>query len=344
LKLLLVTDAWHPQVNGVVTTLVEVVRGMAARGHEVELIEPSGFQRFACPGYREIELAWRPGREVARRLDTTSFDAIHIATEGPLGAAARAHCLKRGWAFSTAFHTRFPDILNRALGIPEPWGYAWLRRFHAPSSSVMVPTRGMLGVLQQHRFERLREWSHGVDLQVFRPPETAPDGELDAGLPRPHFLYVGRVSYEKNVDAFLSLDLPGSKLVYGVGPRRKVLQRRYAGAVWHGVVDRSALPAIYGSADVLVFPSRSDTFGLVMLEAMACGTPVAAYPVPGPLDVVGTSEGGVLDEDLKGAALRALQAPRSAARQRALEFDWALACERFVELLVPRTAPVRAAA
>lgn len=340
MRLLLVTDAWHPQVNGVVTTLVEVVRGMADRGHHVELIEPSGFRRFACPGYREIELAWRPGREVARRIDAADFDALHIATEGPLGAAARRHCLRRGIAFSTAFHTRFPDILNRALGIPERWGYAWLRRFHAPSSSVMVPSRGMLGVLQAHRFERLKEWSHGVDLQAFRPLDVTRDGsEADGGLPRPHFLYVGRVSYEKNVGAFLALDLPGSKLVYGVGPRRKVLQRSYPGAVWHGVVDRSALPAIYSAADVLVFPSRSDTFGLVMLEAMACGTPVAAYPVPGPLDVVGSSAGGVLHDDLRAAAMRALEAPRAAARERALEFDWSIACDRFIELLVPCGRP-----
>lgn len=338
MRLLLVTDAWLPQVNGVVTTLVEVLRGMAERGHQVELIEPSTFRRFACPGYREIELAWRPGREVARRIDEADFDAIHIATEGPLGAAARRYCLRHGIAFSTAFHTRFPDILERALGIPERWGYAWLRRFHAPSASVMVPTRGMLGVLREHGFGQLREWSHGVDLQAFRPLQTARDPEADADLPRPHFLYVGRVSYEKNVGAFLALDLPGSKWVYGVGPRRKVLQRRYPGAVWHGVVDRSELPAIYARADVLVFPSRSDTFGLVMLEAMACGTPVAAYPVPGPLDVVGSSEGGVLHEDLRSAALQALELPRSAARERALAFDWAIACDRFIELLVPRAA------
>lgn len=342
MRLLLVTDAWLPQVNGVVTTLVEVLRGMEARGHRVELIEPSTFRRFACPGYREIELAWRPAREVERRIDAADFDALHIATEGPLGAAARRHCMRRGIAFSTAFHTRFPDILERALGIPERWGYAWLRRFHAPSSSVMVPTRGMLGVLQAHRFERLREWSHGVDLQAFRPIEGARGGQADASLPRPHFLYVGRVSYEKNVEAFLALDLPGSKRVYGVGPRRKVLQRRYPGAAWHGVVDRADLPAVYASADVLVFPSRSDTFGLVMLEAMACGTPVAAYPVPGPLDVVGSSGGGVLDEDLRAAAMRALEASREAARERALAFDWGPACDRFIELLVPR-APSPAA-
>lgn len=338
LKLALVTDAWTPQVNGVVTTLIELVRGLHARGHQVEVIEPAGFRRFACPGYREIELAWRPGREVARRLDALQPDAVHIATEGPLGAAARRHCLRRGWAFSTAFHTRFPDILAEALHLPTRWGYAWFRRFHAPSAAVMVPSDGMLAVLEEHRFQKLRAWSHGVDLGLFAP---VPGATLD--LPRPVFLYVGRVSYEKNLEAFLDLDLPGSRVVYGVGPLEASLRRRYPAVHWRGVVPRDTLPAIYSAADVFVLPSRSETFGLVMLEAMACGTPVAAFPVAGPLDVVGSSDGGVLDEDLRRACLRALDLPRSAARERALRFDWEAVCEQFVDGLVPcsrpRTAP-----
>lgn len=206
MKIALVTDAWLPQVNGVVTTLVELVHGLERRGHEVVLIEPSVFRRFACPGYREIELAWRAGRRVARQLDEARPDVVHIATEGPLGGAARAHCLRRGWSFTTAFHTRFPDILATGLGIPERWGYAWFRRFHAPSAGVMVPTEGMLGLLREHRFANLRPWSHGVDLSLFAPVPQA-----DLGLPRPVFLHVGRVSYEKNLDAFLALDLPGSR-------------------------------------------------------------------------------------------------------------------------------------
>jgi len=329
-RLALVTDAWLPQVNGVVTTLLELQDGLLSRGHDVRIIEPSGFKRFACPGYREIELAWRPARQVARLLDEAQPDAIHIATEGPLGSAARAYCLRHGLAFTTAFHTRFPDILAKALHIPQRWGYAWFKRFHAPSSGVMVPTEGMLGILKSHGFANLRQWSHGVDLSLFTP---VPDADL--GLPRPLFLYVGRVSYEKNLEAFLKLDLPGSKLVYGVGPLLDRLQREYPDVHWRGVVPRPELVRVYSAADVFVFPSHSETFGLVMLEAMACGTPVAAFPVPGPLDVLGTSDGGVLHEDLRHAALAALSVPRERARARALQFDWRPVCDQFISHLVP---------
>jgi glycosyltransferase involved in cell wall biosynthesis len=334
MKVALITDAWTPQVNGVVTTLVELHAGLLAQGHEVELIEPSGFRRFACPGYREIELAWRPGREVARRLAAADADAIHIATEGPLGSAARAWCRRHGRAFTTAFHTRFPEILARALHIPERWGYAWFRRFHAPSSGIMVPSEGMHGILEQHGFSPLRRWSHGVDLSLFQPVEHA-----DLGLPRPVFLHVGRLSYEKNLEAFLDLDLPGSKVVYGVGPLQERLQRAYPDVHWRGVVPRAELVRIYSAADVFVFPGRSETFGLVMLEALACGTPVAAYPVPGPLDVIGPPgdgrHGGVLHEDLREAALRALAVPRQCARERALTMDWDAVCRQFIGYLVP---------
>ncbi|HUG24257.1 glycosyltransferase family 4 protein [Piscinibacter sp.] len=330
MKIAIVTDAWLPQVNGVVTTLLELQEGLWARGHEVLVIEPSAFKRIPCPGYREIELAWRPARAVAGMLDSHRLDAIHIATEGPLGSAARAWCLRRGFAFTTAFHTRFPDILAKALHIPERWGYAWFKRFHAPSSGVMVPTEGMLHILRGHGFANLRAWSHGVDLRLFEPQPS-----VDLGLPRPVFLFVGRVSYEKNLEAFLKLDLPGSKLVYGVGPLLERLRRRYPQVHWRGVVPRTELVRVYSSADVFVFPSRSETFGLVMLEAMACGTPVAAFPVPGPLDVVGTSDGGVLADDLREAALKALTVSRERARARALQFDWRPVCDQFVSHLVP---------
>ena len=330
MKIALVTDAWLPQVNGVVTTLLELQEGLWSRGHELVVIEPSAFKRFRCPGYREIELAWRPAAKVAKILDETRPDAIHIATEGPLGTAARAHCLRRGLRFTTAFHTRFPDILAKALHIPERWGYAWFKRFHAPSAGVMVPTDGMLAILRQHGFANLRAWSHGVDLTLFRPI----DG-VDLNLPRPVFLFVGRVSYEKNLKAFLDLDLPGSKLVYGVGPLLERLQREHPQVHWRGVVPRTELVRVYSGADVFVFPSHSETFGLVMLEAMACGTPVAAFPVTGPLDVLGDSDGGVLDHDLRAAALRALDVPRERARARALQFDWRPVCEQFIGHLVP---------
>lgn len=332
MKIAIVSDAWLPQVNGVVTTLVELHRGLIERGHEVVMVEPSGFRRFACPGYREIELAWRPARRVAALLKAADADAIHIATEGPLGGAARAYCKRHGLAFTTAFHTRFPEILAKALHVPERWGYAWFRRFHAGSSGVMVPTAGMLEILRGYGFQNLRQWSHGVDLDLFEP---LPAAETETDLPRPVFLYVGRISYEKNLDAFLKLDLPGSKLVYGVGPLLEHLRREHPQVHWRGVVPRQELGRVYSGADVFVFPSLSETFGLVMLEAMACGTPVAAYPVAGPLDVVGDSAGGVLDADLRSAALRALALPRAGARARALEFDWSGVCRQFVQHLVP---------
>jgi glycosyltransferase involved in cell wall biosynthesis len=336
-RLLLVTDAWRPQVNGVVTTLVELVERLQARGIAVELIEPSTFRTFACPGYREIALAWRPAGQVRARLEASEADAIHIATEGPLGSAARAWCVARGRRFTTAFHTRFPDILARALHVPEAWGYAWFRRFHAAAAATLVPTLGMLEILRGHGFERLVEWSHGVDLSLFSPVPLA-----DLGLPRPLFLYVGRVSYEKNLQAFLQLPLPGSKVVYGVGPLLPRLQREYPQVHWRGVVPREELSAIYSAADVFVFPSRSETFGLVMLEAMACGTPVAAYPVAGPLDVLADSDGGVLHVDLQRAALAALNVPRERARARATQFDWDAVVDRFMQALVPATAPLSA--
>jgi glycosyltransferase involved in cell wall biosynthesis len=330
MRIALVTDAWLPQVNGVVTTLVELVAGIEARGHELLLVEPSTFRSYPCPGYRELQLAWRPHRQVAQRLDAFAPDAVHIATEGPMGSAARRHCAARGWAFTTAFHTRFPDLLERALGIPQSWGYAWFRRFHAPSSGVMVPSRGMRAMLEAQRFRNLRQWSHGVDLSLFAPQPGA-----DLGVPRPVFLYVGRVSYEKNLEAFLRLDLPGTKIIYGVGPLLDKFRAAYPRVQWRGLVERTELAHIYGAADVFVFPSRSETFGLVMLEAMACGTPVAAFPVPGPLDVVGESDGGVLDHDLRCAALRALALPRTGALARAAQFDWQTTCEEFLSFLVP---------
>ena len=333
MKIALVTDAWAPQVNGVVTTLVELQRGLVVRGHDVEVIEPSAFARFRCPGYREIELAWRPGRRVAQRLDEGGWDAIHIATEGPIGSAARAHCRRRGWAFTTAFHTRFPEILAKALRLPERWGYALFRRFHAASSGVMVPSAGMLGLLERYRFKRLRHWSHGVDLTLFKPVPGA-----DFGLPRPVFLHVSRLSYEKNLEAFLQLDLPGSKVVYGSGPLSERLQAKYPQVHWRGVVARSELAAIYSAADVFVFPGRSETFGLVMLEALACGTPVAAYPVPGPLDVLEDSNAGVMHDDLRHAALAALSFDAVQARRQARRFDWESAVDEFVSFLVPPCA------
>ena len=344
MKLALITDAWQPQVNGVVTTLVELVRHLQERGHEVLVIHPGLFPTRPCPGYPGIDLAVKPSRLLPGMLNDFEPDAIHLATEGPIGWAARAHCLRHGLRFTTAFHTRFPEILKAALHIPLSWGYALYRHFHRPSAGVMVPTEGMMNVLKARRFKNLLSWTHGVDLALFPYsayrqvcPELGP-------LSEPVFLYVGRVSYEKNIQVFLDLVLPGTKVVCGVGPLEPQLRAKYPHVRWLGILPRPQLAGVYAAADVFVFPSRNETFGLVMLEAMACGTPVAAFPVDGPLEVVGTEvrhPGGILHEDLQQACLQALGLARSQARERALQFDWDQAGSRFESYLVPaRTATV----
>jgi len=350
MKIALVTDAWAPQVNGVVTTLVELVREVQRAGHEVAVIHPGLFRTRPCPGYAGIDLAVRPGKELARRLDALAPQAIHIATEGPLGWAARAYCLKRGLAFTTAFHTRFPEILQAALHLPLSWGYALFRHFHRPSSGVLVPTQGVLRLLAQRGFRNLRPWTHGVDLRLFPYHDEVRSPHELGELARPVSLCVGRVSYEKNIEAFLTLDVPGTKIVCGVGPLEAELKERYPKVRWLGILPREQLAQVYAAADVFVMPSRSETFGLVMLEAMACGTPVAAYPVDGPLEVLGQHEGrvrgGVLDEDLQQAWYRALAVPRHEARARAESFSWEQASCQFLAHLVPArhmppvTAPI----
>ncbi len=335
MKIALVTDAWQPQVNGVVTTLVELVRQLQDRGHEIVVIHPAQFRTRPCPGYPDIHIAMWPGRRMAVLLKAAHADAIHIATEGPLGWAARRHCLRHRLPFTTAFHTRLPEILNAALGVPLCWGYGLLRRFHRPSAGVMVPTRGVLDMLVRRGFANLREWTHGVDIRLFGfvgQPEDSP--EL-GHLARPLSLFVGRVSWEKNIDAFLELDVPGSKVVCGVGPLQRNLRARHPNVHWLGVLPRAELARVYAAADVLVFPSRHETFGLVLLEAMACGTPVAAYPVDGPMQVLGDSGAGAMDEDLGRAWQAALKVPRQRARQRAEAFAWSRAADGFVGFLVP---------
>jgi len=335
MKLALITDAWQPQVNGVVTTLVELVRETRALGYQVEVIHPGLFKTRPCPGYEGIDLAVRPAKALAQQLDVLAPDAIHIATEGPLGWAARRYCLKRGLAFTTAFHTRFPEILKAALKVPLWLGYAMFRHFHKPSAGVLVPTPSVLRMLNARGFKNLRSWTHGVDMQLFgyqkRPQAYAPLGALQ----RPVSLFVGRVSYEKNIDAFLQLDVPGTKVVCGVGPLEASLKARYPQVRWLGLLPRDELARVYASADVFVMPSRSETFGLVMLEAMSCGTPVAAFPVEGPLEVMGApAQGGALNDDLATAWSQALRVPRSLARERAVSFGWPYATLLFVGHLV----------
>lgn len=342
MRIVIVTDAWTPQVNGVVTTLVDLRQRLVAAGHDVTIVEPSSFRTVACPGYGEIRLAIRARDDVGRVLDEARGEAIHIATEGPLGLAARAWCRRRRVPFTTAFHSRFPEFLSAAFGIPARWGYAAMRRFHAPSAGVMVPSSGTFEILHRHGFRNLRRWSHGIDLELFRP-----NPEASLGWPRPVFLFVGRISPEKNLEAFLTLELPGSKVVCGGGPLLDRYRREYPDVHWIGSVPRHQLVDFYAAADSFVYPSRTDTFGLVMLEAMACGTPVAAYPVAGPLDVVGDSDGGVLDPDLGSAALRSLHVPRDRARARALEFDRDRVTREFLSYLAPidrreSTAPLAA--
>jgi glycosyltransferase involved in cell wall biosynthesis len=342
MKIALVTDAWSPQVNGVVTTLVELVRELSAAGHELLVIEPGQFRTRPCPGYAGIDLAISPRRQLTERLDAFTPDAIHLATEGPLGWAGRRYCLRRGLAFTTAFHTKFPEILNAAARVPVSWGYALFRHFHRPSSGVMVPTQSVLAMLDARGFRNLCRWTHGVDTDLFRyVPHPVPDGRLD-DLPRPIALFVGRVSYEKNIQAFLQSTLPGSKVVCGVGPVEAQLKARHPEVRWIGLLSRPELARLYAAADVFVFPSHADTFGLVMVEALATGTPVAAYPVDGPLEVLGRpsqdgsrSLGGVMHADLATATVQALAVPRAEARERARDFSWAHAADLFAGFLVP---------
>jgi len=342
MKIALVTDAWQPQVNGVVTTLVELVRELRGFGHEVEVIEPNRFKTRPCPGYAGIDLAVRPKKRVFEILDAFHPDAIHIATEGPLGWAARRYCLDRGLAFTTAFHTKFPEIVNAATKVVPVWlGYIVMRLFHGPSSGIMVPTLSVLQMLEARGLKNLRAWTHGVDTTLFQYRDQPVDWPQLGALPRPLSMFVGRVSYEKNIEAFLKMDFPGTKIVCGVGPVEAQLKQRYPEVKWVGLLPRDRLAELYGAADVFVFPSHADTFGLVMVEAMACGTPVAAYPVDGPLEVLGRRDdngrtlGGAMDDDLRCACEVALTVPRAEARARALDFSWSHASKVFENHLVP---------
>jgi glycosyltransferase involved in cell wall biosynthesis len=324
-RVAIVTDAWHPQVNGVVRTLSAVCDGLAQAGHETAVFGPDRYRTIPCPGYSTIRLAIGAGRALGRDLAAFAPHAVHIATEGPLGLAARAFCMKHDWPFTTAYHTRFPEYLKARCGLPLAWGYAGLRRFHAPSRGVMVATETMRRELAARGFQRLAAWTRGVDTALFRPGCT-PAVEL----PRPVFLYVGRVAVEKNLPAFLDLDLPGSKLVVGDGPSLAALKRRYPQVHFAGAQSGEALVRHYAAADVMVLPSRTETFGLVLLEALACGVPVAAFPSAGPTDVIGDSGAGVIDEDLRRAACAALEIPRERCLVHASRYSWQASSDQFI--------------
>ena len=330
MRLALVSDAWSPQVNGVVRTLEATVAELRRRGHAVTTITPDGFATVACPGYREIRLALSPPGAVGRRLAAARPDAVHIATEGPLGWAARRWCLRRGQPFTTSFHTRFPDYLALRTGLRAERFWPIVRRFHAPASGVFVATERLGAELAAIGLPRTRPWSRGVDLSLFRP-DGAPL-PLAAGLPRPIHLAVGRLAVEKNLDAFLSLDLAGTKLVVGDGPARAGLERRHPGAVFAGALAGEALAGAYRAADALVFPSLTDTFGLVAIEALACGTPVAALPAPGPADILAGARApvGGVDADLARAIATALTRDPAACVAEARRYGWSACTDQFL--------------
>jgi glycosyltransferase involved in cell wall biosynthesis len=330
MRILIVTDAWAPQINGVVRTLTRTRQELEGLGHEVRVISPDLFRNLPCPTYPEIRLAVLPGRRLPLMIDAFQPCAIHISTEGPLGQAARRYCLKRRLPFTTAYHTRFPEYIRARTKIPVSATYRLMRRFHRPASGVMVATRSMERELAGRGFRNLRHWSRGVDTELFRPRDK---DLLD--LPRPFHLYVGRVAVEKNIEDFLRLELAGSKLVVGDGPQLSDLRRKYPETRFVGSKVGEELAAHYAAADVFVFPSRTDTFGLVLLEALASGVPVAAYPVPGPLDIVDGTGVGVLDEDLAAAARRAIAIPPERCREVALRYSSRASAEQFVHNLQP---------
>jgi len=336
-KIVLATDAWHPQVNGVVRALSTTVEHLRRRGHHAEVIEPSMFWTMPCPTYAEIRLALGCKASVGRYLDEAEPDTIHIATEGPIGWAARNWCVKRGRRLTTSFHTRFPDYVSVRSGIPAEWVWAVMRRFHNAAERTFVVTGTLSDELHARGIERTHLWPLGVDLEQFNP-DVPPHPAL-ANLPRPILLNVGRIAVEKNIEAFLNLDVTGTKVVVGGGPALKDLKARFPDVLFLGPKRGAELASTYAAADVFVFPSRTDTFGLVNIEALACGLPIAAYPVPGPIDILGPTGVGVhggthpigaVDEDLAQAIGRALRADRSAAAAEALKYSWELCTDRFL--------------
>jgi glycosyltransferase involved in cell wall biosynthesis len=333
MRILLATDAWRPQVNGVVRTWETSITHLRRRGHQVFVIEPGQFRNFATPVYKEIRLAIPSRRNVNEQVHRFAPDVVHIATEGPIGLAVRAFCVRNRWKFSTSYHSKFPEYLEELMHIPAGWTYRFMRWFHGGSAAVMVSTPTLERELAERGFRNLCRWSRGVDLELFMPM-----AKTWTQYPRPILLYAGRVSKEKNIEAFLALDHPGTKIVVGDGPIRERLQREYPQVVFLGYRTGAALAEAYSNADVFVFPSRTDTFGLVMIEAMACGVPVAAYPVVGPIDVVTSPDVGRLDEDLGRAVRIALERgkPEECVRH-ARQFTW----ERCTDQLLVNFVPIR---
>jgi glycosyltransferase involved in cell wall biosynthesis len=338
-RIALASDAWAPQTNGVVTTLKATADTLTQLGHDVHVISPQGLRSIACPSYPEIRLAVAPGAHVARQLRAFRPQAIHVATEGPVGLAVRGYCRARGVPFSTSYHTRYPEYLRARWPIPLAATYAWLRRFHGAAARTLVSSASLQTQLTQRGFQHLHLWRRGVDLKRFR--NLAAHREL-AGRQRPIVACVGRLAVEKNLHAFLALDLPGTKVMIGDGPARAALVRRYPQALFTGYRFGDELVSLLAGADVLAFPSLTDTFGLVMIEALACGVPVAAFPVPGPIDVIEQGVTGVLHTDLAVAITSALRLDRGVCARRAAAFSWEAATAQFLAGLTPIRRGLRA--
>jgi glycosyltransferase involved in cell wall biosynthesis len=326
MRLLIATDAWRPQINGVVRSLENMAAWAPAFGAQAAFLTPNHFRSFPLPSYREIRISLATTGAVSRAVESFGATHVHIATEGPIGIAARRVCLSEGRPFTTSFHTRFPEYISARAPVPESWSYAWLRRFHRAGRATFVSSPSLERELAGRGFRNLMRWTRGVDVELFRP---RPQATLD--LPRPVFLFVGRLAIEKNIEAFLTLDLQGAKVVVGAGPDRGRLEAIDPAARFLGPLTGEALARVYAAADVFVFPSLTDTFGIVLLEALASGLPIAAFPVTGPLDVVGDSGCGVLDPDLRSAALRALDIPRSRCRAYGQTFTWRESAREFFD-------------
>lgn len=336
MKILIVTDAWHPQVNGVVRTLDNVIRVLSEQGYGIEVISPDQFYSFPMPSYSEIRLAVALSSTLRERITNADPQAIHIATEGPLGLAAAKACVKLGRDFTTSYHTRFPEYLNARIPVPVDWTYAWLRRFHNKGKGCLVATQSVRDDLAARGFKNLMHWTRGVDRTQFNPDRR--NENFLSGHPRPFFVNVGRLAVEKNVDAFLDLDLPGTKIVVGDGPDRARLRKSAPEAVFLGEKHGAELAEAYASSDVFVFPSLTDTFGNVITEAMACGTPVAAFPVAGPKDILfnvdAEQRAGIIDSDLRRACIAALEIPRDRVEMASREYTWEKCADQFLDAIM----------
>ncbi|GAD59005.1 LOW QUALITY PROTEIN: glycosyltransferase [Brevundimonas abyssalis TAR-001] len=340
MRIVLATDAWEPQMNGVVRTLTRTVAECRAMGHEVEVIEPGQFKTIPCPTYPEIRLALGAEEEIRERLRAFEPEAVHISTEGPIGIATRRICVEWKLPFTTSYHTKFPEYVSARFPIPVQVGYAYMKWFHKPSGRLMVATPTLRDELTEHGFRNVSPWSRGVDTTCSGPianPSTRNSAERTGR--RPFWLNVGRVAVEKNIESFLELDLPGTKIIVGDGPAKADLESRYPEAKFLGARFGEELARCFADADVFVFPSWTDTFGLVILEAMAAGTPVAAYPAHGPIDIIPGSGAGAIDDDLKTACLEALKMDPETVRAYAEKFSWRASAEQFVENLQPYPEP-----